>query len=60
MRSAGALGYPFPIREMSMTLLRRMTLGTGALAAALLVPAAAGPIRQQAPTPEITVYKGPT
>ena len=43
-----------------MTLARRMTLGAGTLAAALLVSAAAGPIRQQSPAPEITVYKGPT
>lgn len=42
-----------------MTLARRMILGAGTLAAALLVAAAAGPIRQQ-PAPEITVYKGPT
>jgi hypothetical protein len=43
-----------------MTLARSFALTAGTLAAALSIAAAAGAIRQQAPPPEITVYKGPT
>jgi hypothetical protein len=43
-----------------MTLTRTIALTAGTLAAALSVAAVAGGSRQQAPVPEITVYKGPT
>ena len=43
-----------------MTLTRSIALTAGTLAAVLSVAAVAGGFRQQAPVPEITVYKGPT
>lgn len=43
-----------------MTLTRTFALTAGTLAAVLSVAAVSGASRQQALTPEITVYKGPT
>ena len=50
----------FRVSLIRMTLARSFALTAGTLAAALSIAAAAGATRQQAPAPEITVYKGPT
>lgn len=50
----------FRVSLNRMTTTRTLAWAAGTLAAALSVAAVSGTSRQQAPAPEITVYKGPT